>query len=597
MSRRLWFALAAVAVAFAPTAGRAEVAGFPASAEVRGQIVDEAGGPVFGADVIVARPDGSARRAAISDAQGRFTVSGGEAGRVVVTVIAGRGARVATETLDLAPGATALLRVRDDAGKGTLAVTSAETELPGQVLAADCIQQTGAKTPALSRQGDVAGALAALPEAGPATAPAGAPVLAGLPLSEVAVSFEGFSLSDPIDGDVPAELPLSVLGAVAVEAGPVPSVALRAPTIERKQTALSGGLALARGARGADDLARPRGVTGGWDFALRRDSTGRWGRGTVAFSPRHQIWEADPTSVRAARGRKQRTIPLLLWGESELAGWHVRGGLLGLLTTRHYGRGGHVLASGDPIDGVAHQRNWGLVGVNAGRDIGRGDHVGLSLGVLRTTREESLAALPAHESTGTTVSGATNVTVSGSLAGEHRLNGGLGFTLSTGERTGLSASRQPGLLLTDATARVFRPYLALSERYAPSLHLEVEAGFGLALASFSGSSKVEGGATLERSFRGRLWFAPHGRLSVRPLVGPSVLGIHVMAARTPGKLPLLALMDATSGPRVELPLPAQDALALAADLSTRRLHLRLMAQTRRDATVLEDRFAAATGQP
>jgi hypothetical protein len=608
------FAFANVPTAIVGTAGLASAdrpeGPFP-SAEVRGRIEDEAGKPVRGVDVVVTRRDGSARRAAVSDEAGRFSLATGDAGPLTVLVVSGRGARVARIEIDVVPGATTWLRVRDEAAARTISVTSAPSaSFPTRTIGSDssadsrsapgveAAAEMSGRLPALSRQRDVGGALAALPEVGPSTAPAGNATLAGLPLAEVPMTFEGFSLSDPVDGDVPAELALDVVGAMVVDVGPVPSITLRAPRAMRNHTAGSGALAVTAGARGADDLSRPRGATGGWELALRGDRVGRRGRLTMAAAFHQQVWEADPASVRAPRGRKQGTVPALLWGETAFWGWRFRGGLLGELTTRTYGRGAHVLASGDPVDEDVHRRNWGLVGLNVERAIGRGDTLGFSLGVLQTNRDETLAGFPANETDATGGSAAATVDIRGSLAGEHRLISAVGLDVTSGERSGLFSSRQPSLLLTAASARAFRPFVTVSERYSPSLHLEFEAAVTLALASMSGKSTPEGAgaAVLERSLRSGILVVPRARVSVRPLVGARALGLHVFAGRTPSKLPLAPLMNATNAARATLALPAQDAVAVAADLTTERLRLGVLAQARRDANVVEDRFAPATGQ-
>ncbi|HEY0707290.1 MAG TPA: carboxypeptidase-like regulatory domain-containing protein, partial [Polyangia bacterium] len=75
MSGRGWLALLVALAIGSPAAAWAERAELPAPVEVRGRIEDEAGKPVAGADIVVTRADGSARRAAISDADGRFSVA------------------------------------------------------------------------------------------------------------------------------------------------------------------------------------------------------------------------------------------------------------------------------------------------------------------------------------------------------------------------------------------------------------------------------------------------------------------------------------------------------------------------------------------
>ncbi|HEY0709740.1 MAG TPA: hypothetical protein VGG33_23205, partial [Polyangia bacterium] len=306
----------------------------------------------------------------------------------------------------------------------------------------------------------------------------------------------------------------------------------------------------------------------------------------------------DPHSPRAARGRKQQVWPALAWGEAERAGWHFRGGALLIANARRYGRGGHVLTPDDPVDDRDHTRRALLLAAAAERPFGRGDLVTLSVGMLKSDRSETLAGFSTHDFDGLGAGVTAAVQLAGTLAGEHRTSLSAGLDFATGARTGRFASRQPGLLLGSASAESFRPVVTIGERYTPSLHLEVEASLQMAYASLSGSSEGEPGtAKLSRSFGTGILFAPHARATVRPLVGARTLALHLVAQRTPAKLTLTPLMDATNGPRSTLALPAHDALALATELTSARWRFGLLGQVRRDVNVVEDRFAPATGQP
>jgi hypothetical protein len=185
-----------------------------------------------------------------------------------------------------------------------------------------------------------------------------------------------------------------------------------------------------------------------------------------------------------------------------------------------------------------------------------------------------------------------------SLGGEHRIGASAGLDFDAGRIDGPFAGRQVGVILNKASAQAVRPFVALTERYSPSVHFDAEAGLQINRASFSGEAAALGAtAALSRSFASKILLAPHVRVSLRPLLGPRTLALQASAGRSPGKPALSGLMDVTAAPRSSLFLPSQDAVTLAADFTTARGRVGAIAQARRETNVVEDRFAAVTGQP
>ena len=440
-------------VALAPVVP-ARAAGTPGGAEIGGTVEDAAGRPIAGADVVVARPDGSARRTAITDDDGGFALITADSGPVQVLVVTGRGAKVATAQLVLAPGA----RIRLTVSEGHLATLAITNQQVGFV--APRVIALG-ESLALARDRDLAGALVGLPGTTPAVAPAGGPVVGGLLAAEIPVFFEGFLLNDPVDGGAPLDLPVSLFSALAVERGPAVSLSLVAARPQGGAARLNSGGSFAGSARGADGAARPTGSTTGWlgHGGIDLHSAGR-ARATLALAPQQNTWESDPESAAAPRGRRRRVLPLLAWGELDAAGWQIGAGGLASFTQVDRGRSDRLLPAGEP---TGTDRSWLLLGTTARRQLGTGSNdVALRVGVLRTG--QALATVESNgraavDTTATRVSLGAGLHLSGRWGLRHRLQVASGLDLERAERSGEQPSRQAGTLIASAEAHGLLPWI------------------------------------------------------------------------------------------------------------------------------------------
>jgi hypothetical protein len=581
------------------------------ASELSGVVEDVAGQPVEAADVVVTRPDGSGRLTAITDASGWFALALPDLGPVRVLVVTSRGKRSIVTRVDPVAGHHVQLILQEgqregqSEGQAEVASGAAVEQAIEQGTAPLRIVQTARAFAqptvaaideglALARDRDLAGVLATLPGTAPPAAPAGGPVIAGRALAEIPVTFEGFLLNDPIDGAAPAELPHALLGAVTIDRGPDLSVSLLAPRAQRNGMRLAGTAALATAARGADGLSRPAGATGGWSAeagatAVRSDGRAR---AVVALAPGRSVWQADPESATAPRGRRRLSAPVLAWGSADLGGWRLDGGGLGTFMRTARGRTGRLLLPDAPGD--EDRATW-LLGTTARRQLAPGNNdLALRVGYLHAGRTSESAALQPLEQTGTRLTLAAAARVSGRFGVWHSLGLATGVDFERGDRRGDAPSRQPGAVLAGADAHATLPWVDLDERLLPTRSLEIQLGLRVGGGFFAGHTRQLDRADLDRSFSTNLLLAPRARLQWRPR--QLDLAFFAAAGRRGVALPLDAVMGGAAGPRGDLPAPAEDALALGAFWQGDQVNLGLRAEARRSAAVIEDRFSPTSGQ-
>jgi hypothetical protein len=594
----------ALALAFlvggATRAARAGEGGIlqPGGTEIAGLVEDATSRPIEGADVIITRPDGSGRQSAITDFTGAFALGVFDPGPLQVLVITGRGARATTLALQPTPGTRVVLHVCEGAPDAGLDATLTVVGI-GQGAARPTVipVASGADGLGLSRDRDLAGALVRLPGVAPATAPAGGPVVAGLPVAEIPVTFEGFMLNDPVDGAAPVDLPVALFGAATLDRDFAPAIALFAPRPQSGGAHLAVGGAMITGARGADGSARPRGATSAWsaEAGAAGQTSGGAARGTLVIAPARAGWDADPESVLAPRGRRRLVVPVLGWGAAEAGGWQISGGGLGNLSATQRGRAARLALPDEPTDS---DRSWWLLGATARRQLAPGSNdLALQVGYLRASRSDESAALPAIDQQGSRLTLGAAARVAGRWGVWHALALSMGLDLERANRGGGAPSRQPGAIFSGADAHATLPWVDLSERLVPAPSFQIELAARLGVGAFTGRSGFVGLADQSRSFKSKLAFAPRVRLSWRPFaVGAADLVLFAAGGRRTGVLPLDALMGAAAGPRLELALPAEDALSAGAAWQHRGITLGLRGQAGRSSNIVEDRFSIASGQ-
>ena len=574
--------------------------GFVASSEIAGLVEDAAGQPIEGADVVVTRPDGSARKVAITDATGAFALAPGDVGPLRVLVVTARGARVATLTLELIPGSRVELRVREGDAGSPLAIAGPGTAFAqGTFIALPAAAGAAPRALGLARDRDLAGALVGLPGTAPAAAPAGEIVLGGLAAAEVPLRFGGFLLNDPVDGAAPLDLPVTLFEGMAFARGPAPALALFAPRPQSSGGQLAVGGALATRARGADGAARPSGSTTAWSAAAGLDgrSAGASARGALRVAPQRNVWQADPESVTAARGRRKLVVPVLAWGQAEAGGWQLDGGGLGSFAAVERGRAGRILPPDEPAGG---RGTWWLLGATARRQLAAGrNDLALQAGFLRADRRRESAGLPAIDQTGSRLTLAAALHLAGRWGVWHLFGLATGLDLERADRSGGGPSRQPGAVDSGADASAKLPWFDVSERLVPVHGFEIEVGLHLGLGLFEGRSGFLGASDVTRSFSTDLQVAPRARLQWRPLDWD--LALYAAAGRRGVALPLDALMGPAAQPRSSLSAPAEDALTLGAiwqgeSQGWGALTLALSAHASRAAALVEDRFSPTSGQ-
>jgi Carboxypeptidase regulatory-like domain len=574
--------LAAIA-AIGLFAGAAAAEGASAPAEVRGTVLDANASPVVGADVVLAHPDGSGRRVAITDDSGRFSLLAADAGSFDLLVVTARGARHLRRRVELAPGRALSFTLRDD--PTAVAITEAERAAPA-LTEVDLTHQI-----ALARNRDLAGVLERLPGTAPAAAPMAAPVVFGRAAGELPVWFEGFLLNDPVDGSAPLHLAADVFDAVSVTAGPEPGLVLTAPTGGGPRIEALGGLGAARAARGADGVSRPTGTTGGW-LAGGRVDWFRDGRLIAAGVIRQDPWTADPTSITGPRGERNAAKTSLVWGRLDLAGWRLGAGGLADFIERRRGRAEQVLPVAEPGD---QDRLLGQVGVSATRQLFAGaNELGFRVGYLAARDRTRLAGVDDATENSHRISLAGRLSLGGRWAGSHLFTLATGVDFEGAERTGIAGGRQPGLVAAgaEADARLF--WAEARERWSPVPSFDLALGLRVGGTRLGGKTNFAAAPALERSFSTDLFLGPSARLDWRPLARD--LAFFAAVGRYALRLPLGPALGAAAGPRSDLAAPAEDALAVGAELAFTDARLGVTAHARRTVAIVEDRFSPTSGR-
>jgi hypothetical protein len=566
------------------------------AAEVEGRVTDGTGRPVANADVVLTSPDGSRRRTAITDPDGRFflRVAGGQHR---LAIYGERGARVAVLPLEV-PASGRLWLEAADFGAGTQVVEGSD---PAEVPAPAPRDGTAR---ALGRGGDLLGALESVPGTAPPASPVEGPVLVGTDPAEALLRLDGFLLNDPVDGRAPWELPATLFATASPGFGLGPATARQSGQAEvalaghRPERALEATLALSGGLAGrageARGTERPTGLSGTGASHARIGGVrpGGWARGHLALAPVLGPFEADPRSTFAMRGRQARHFPWLARAEIDLSRWNLAAVGIGSFDRWRYGRAARITPPRDPAS--ASGSFW-LLGATARRAAANGPgELVMRASLLRSAREIVFQGdAPSRTTAGR---GTLDLLLStdGRLLGWHLLDFAAGLDTTWASRPRPEPSRQSGLLIARARGSSYAPWVALDERYRPLPALELELGVRLEKQMFRGRAEPEGQAALERSFSSRLLIAP--RAQACWLGGRQGSRLCLTAGRFGAGLPLGPLLDATAAPPVPVHAPAEDAALAMGEVRLGPTRLALYALDRRTAHLIEDRFSPATGR-
>jgi hypothetical protein len=585
---------AALALAGPITARADSPSGLPP--RVEGVVLDREGQPVAGADVVLRRPDGTARRVAVTDEAGAFALLPAHLGQARLLIVSGRGTRSYERRLELLADVSLSLRAGEDESPGRLALLTM-TYGSRDISTLDVVEGT-----ASARHRDLASALVALAGTSLATAPAGGPVLAGLPWAELPVFFQGLRLNDPLTGAAPLDLAPSLFGAAVIEDLAPPRLVLSAPEPADEVTEVLAGGDLTTHARGADGANRPQGMEVAGQGRLALDLVARGGRarggGRVVFD--EGAYVGDPSSATALRGRRASRAPVLLFGEADAGGWQLRSFVLTNLSNASTGRGERVAVAGEP---GTEGRALAVLGASAHRQLAPGaNDVGVTLGLQGNRRRAEPVALAPIEDIGRRLGASSTLRLAGHLAGLHQGALTLSLDWEHAERKGRELGRQPSGAPEHTEVSGVFPGLLLRERYVPVGWLALEAGLELSTANYRVEARMPGGTSLTRAYDLDLLWAPRFAISLYPVAASTgaVLAVHAIAARTGTRLPLAVGLAAPEDAAGDLPQPAEDSLALGADYGTRvgthAATVGLWAHARRAAHVVEDRFAPSSGQ-
>ncbi len=563
---------------------------------IEGVVRSASGQPVAGADVVVSRPDGTARRVAITDARGTFTLVVGHLGPARLLVVGPRGTRSVSAPFTLEHARSLALTITDDDAPDRLRV---ESLLGGP---GDDRPLVGAEALRALRQRTLEYALVGLPGTAPPTPATGGVTVAGLGAAEIPVYFDGFRLNDPLTGAIPLALSPVMYGGAFVTDLAAPRLSLQAPTYAGESTTLNLGGGLVTAARGANGNDRPSGATSTGTLEVAADRRGFGGRvrGTVRAVANVEPWTADPGSATAPRGHRVSSVPVLAQGELALAGWQMRGTALVLISNTDFGRSDRVVAAGQP---VKLHTEAGLYGVTARRQLRPGaSDLSLAVGLVHSLRQLTPTVVDRVEDEGLRGSVASTLGLGGSLAGQHRLSLTAAFDWETGERRGRMPGREAALPPSHAEVSGLHPSLIVAERYRPAPWLLLEGTLEVAHASYQATARGDASGDTSRSYGLDLLWAPQAGLTLGPVgkLPTGVYSLQARAGRTGTRLPLAAVLGAPEEPRGELRHPAEDTVALGGQfhtiLGTHIFQAALWAHARRLGGVVEDRFNPSTGR-
>lgn len=581
--------------------------GFPPGAHADSAVVVEGAvrahaRPVAGADVVVTRADGSGRRVAITAADGTFTVTAPVAPVVRIFVVTGWGMRSAERLVQVESGTRIVFDVADpeepavELAIGPPSIETADVVHP--LALSEGGRVAGETVIAISRTGDLADAMCAVPGTAPLAAPAIAPVVFGTGPGELPVFFEGFSLADPIDGHAPFELPVAIFGRAQVAGPGAPTLSLSAPFAERAGARLMVGAMGAASARGAGGIARPRGVSGGAAVELGATTVSGDGsaRLAVVAAPLVEPWRTDPGAVADPRGARLASLPISAWGSVERAGWVFAGGGIAALGRTKLGRASRLEVAETPS---AEDHSTVLVGLHARRQLSPGrNELDIGAGLFRSSRDEDHADGSARTSRGLRGSLGGDLRLAFHGGGAHEMTARLGSDFESVAARGFALTGRSEPAIVHATGHVFRPELVLAERYAPVPSLSFELGARGALAAYTGDVTDSSGLASARDFTPKVFLGPWARVAWNEALSSTTnLGLAFEGGRTETRLPLGAVLGASAAPVGSAVTPYQDHVQAVVSLTHGRANLRLGGAFRRLGAIVEDRFAPATGLP
>lgn len=573
--------------------------------ELSGRVTDAGGADVAGADVVLEGFPGGDRAAAVTDARGRFLLSGLLIGQHRLVVLKD-GALLAARVIELRPAASLVLRVRG----ADVTNPAAPAGLAGGALAGGAAGATATATgggdgpPVRSR--DLGGLVAVLPSGAPPSA--AGPGFLGAGQGDLRVTLDGIDLSDPVDGRVPLSMPLALAGDVrASEADPTtvasdrPGGNLRlsprspsrhAEAVGRVFGSIGPAGRLAPSAEGSGTAGDWPAASGGVEvFAARVLSGGRAAL-SVALAPR-----LDPrTAAREPDGagrqeatRPHMTVPILAHAEARAGAWSFGASAL-LLAERE--RSDDLPRIRPVTEPDSRSDTLGHLAIAAFRRVGR-TLVTFPVGTIATERRTTAIA-------GDVITRGNRLEIAPASVGVHQLGGWhvleglIELRMAGGSRDGPQPQRldSPAVDRATASSRAFS--IGIGDRWRPLGWLEVSAAVRVeSMGAHGEASQPEPSRMSDLTFSPML--AP--RFGVRAWDAGTGSGAVVAAGRFAAPLPIGPLLDSPGSQTGTITLPHEDVGLVGVELRRPGGFLALSLVDRRLRAAVEDQLGDASGGP
>jgi hypothetical protein len=547
---------------------------------IEGAVLDEAGRPAVGADVVATAEDEVARYATTCGEDGRFLLDLPGGGAITMLIAGRHGAVVASRVLRVLPGERVVLSV--SGGQVRELLRSRE---PGQ--GGDAARRW------LSRTRDLAGLIPHLPGGVEGSVLTGGPGLQGAGPGDLRLVLDGLDLADPITGAAPLGLPLFLFDRVGARAdlatseGAIGAAVLdlvAAGDVQGWRSEARGGLEVVEGGERGEagevgEVGAKAGASGAGRLEVGVEGSGQVPAGRGRLGVRAALAPAEAGFAPA--GRSQAA---LVFGRASLGGFGLRGN--GLWASGRQETAPALL----PADAAA-RREHGLTTFSLEADRALG-HVpgGLVLGVgLVQAGERSADYLgKGRDATASRFTAAARAALRGALLGVHVSEFAAGLATSWGARD----AHRPARLLDRGlagTANSTTPWAAWEHRWRPRSIVELRGGVR-AETTWARGGPASAEVRLDPGPR----LLPHGRLTIwHERTGLAAVG---GGGRYGVPLRLDPLLRGTPPGARSLALSVEDVWFAGVGWRRARAGVQVDALQRESRSILEDRSAFETGR-